>query len=55
MLVGSVLWAMVVGTICATLATGDPHTIAFKQNMDQLNYFLEDMQMPQELRIRVRE
>lgn len=54
-LIGSVLWAMVVGTICATLATGDPHTIAFKQNMDQLNYFLEDMNMPQELRIRVRE
>ena len=53
--IGSVLWAMVVGTICATLATGDPHTIAFKQNMDSLNYFLDDMNMPQELRIRARE
>jgi hypothetical protein len=52
---GSVLWAMVVGTICATLATGDPHTILFKQNMDALNYFLEDMNMPQELRMRARE
>jgi len=52
---GSVLWAMVVGTICAVLSTGDPHLIAFKQNMDSLNYFLEDMNMPQELRIRARE
>lgn len=54
-ILGSVTWAMVVGTICATLATGDPHTNAFKQNMDSLNYFLEDMQMPPELRIRARE
>ena len=52
---GSVLWAMVVGTICATLSTGDPHNIAFKQNMDNLNYFLEDMMMPFELRIQARE
>jgi len=52
---GSVTWAMVVGTICATMATGDPHTNAFKQSMDSLNYFLEDMQMPGALRIRARE
>jgi hypothetical protein len=54
-LLGSVTWAMVVGTICATMATGDPHTNAFKQNMDSLNYFLEDMNMPQELCVRARE
>ena len=52
---GSVLWAMVVGTICATLSTGDPHTNAFKTNMDNLNYFLDDMQIPYHLRIRARE
>ena len=46
---------MVVGTICATMATGDPHTNAFKQSMDSLNYFLEDMNMPNALRIRARE
>ena len=54
-ILGSVTWAMVVGTICATMATGDPHTNAFKQNMDSLNYFLNDMNMPNELRIRARE
>ena len=54
-ILGSVTWAMVVGTICATLSTGDPHAIAFKQNMDSLNYFLEDMQMPSELRVQARE
>ena len=37
------------------MSTGDPHTTAFKQNMDSLNYFLEDMNMPQELRLRARE
>jgi len=54
-ILGSVTWAMVVGTICATLSTGDPHNIAFKQNMDNLNYFLDDMNMPSELRIQARE
>ena len=33
--IGSVTWAMVVGTICATMATGDPHANAFKQRMDR--------------------
>ena len=54
-ILGSVTWAMVVGTICATLSTGDPHNILFKQNMDSLNYFLDDMMMPNELRIQARE
>ena len=54
-IIGSVTWAMVVGTICATMATGDPYTNAFRASMDSLNYFLEDMQMPQGLRIRARE
>ncbi len=54
-LLGSVLWAMVVGTICGITATGDPHTIAFQQNMDALNYFLSDMNMPVDLCIRARE
>lgn len=52
---GSVLWAMVVGTICGISATGNPFNVAFKHNMDQLNYFLQDMNMPIDLRHRARE
>ena len=54
-ILGSVVWAMVVGTICGMVSTADPCTIEFKQNMDSLNYFLLDMNMPQGLRIRARE
>ena len=52
---GSVMWAIVVGTICGLMATADPHDIAFRQNMDQLNYFMRDMQITQSVRIRARE
>ena len=54
-LFGSVAWAGVVGTICAVLTNEDPATIEFKQNMDALNYFLHDMNMPSELCVRARE
>ena len=52
---GSVTWAGVVGTICAVLTTGDPATTEFKQNMDALNYFLADMRIIPEVRVRCRE
>ena len=52
---GSVMWALVVGTICGISATGNPFSMAFKHNMDALNYFLEDMAMPTQLRHRARE
>ena len=32
---GSVLWALVVGTICGISATGNPFNTEFKHNMDQ--------------------
>ena len=54
-LIGSVLWAMVVGTICGVMTTGDPHTIRFKQDMDALNFFLDDMRMPKKICLRARE
>ena len=53
-LIGSVIWAMVVGTICAMMATGDPHTTAYKHSMDALNDFLRDTQMPQEIGVAAR-
>jgi len=54
-LLGSVLWAIVVGTICGLIATGDPHDINYRQTMDSLNYFLTDLNIPHETRIKTRE
>ena len=53
-LVGSVTWAMVVGTICGMMATADPHKIAFRQQMDSLNYFMKEIGMPEEIRMQCR-
>ena len=53
-LIGSIIWAMVVGTICAMMTTGDPHTIAFRQQMDALNDFIADMKIPYELGVLAR-
>jgi len=48
-LVGSVVWAMVVGTICAMFTMGDPHATEYHQTMDELNDFLEDVHVPAEI------
>jgi hypothetical protein len=53
-LIGSVIWAMVVGTICAMATTGDPHTIEYRQHMDSLNSFLSETHVPEELGIQAR-
>jgi len=55
LLAGSTIWALIVGTICGIVATGDPHTTEFKQKMDELNYFMGDMHISQTMRVRARE
>ena len=55
LLAGSTVWALIVGTICGIVATGDPHATEFKQKMDELNYFMTDMNIDQTLRVRARE
>lgn len=55
LLAGSTIWALIVGTICGIVATGDPHTTEFKQKMDELNYFMLDMNITQTMRVRARE
>ena len=47
--------ATFIGTICGTIANGDPKSVEFKQKMDELNYFLEDVGAPKEMRIRLRD
>ena len=55
LLAGSTIWALIVGTICGIVATGDPHMTEFKQKMDELNYFMFDMNISQTMRVRARE
>ena len=53
-LLGSVTWAMVVGTVCAMLTAGDPHTIEYNYRMDQLNSFLAETGVPQQISVQAR-
>jgi len=55
LLCGSTFWALIVGSICGIVATGDPHATEFKQKMDELNYFMTDMLIEPTLRVRARE
>lgn len=54
MAIGSSIWAYVIGGICQTLSSMDPHTISFKQNMDDLNAMMSFYGFPQEMRRRLR-
>ena len=54
MFIGSVIWAMVVGTVCAIMATGDPHLHEYHQHMDRLNAFLAEAAVPQEIGVQAR-
>jgi hypothetical protein len=54
MAIGSSIWAYVIGGICGVLSAMDPHTIRFKQNMDDLNAMMKFNGLPQEMRRRLR-
>lgn len=55
MLFGSMVWAWVIGSLCGILATLNPHTTHFRNQMDELNYFMRMNDMPQGIRERLRE
>jgi potassium voltage-gated channel Eag-related subfamily H protein 7 len=52
MLFAGSLYAYVVGGICAAIAAEDPAVQQFEENNDMLMTFLEDHQIPHDLRIR---
>ena len=54
MLVGSSLWAYIIGSACGIIATLDPQGVEFRQTMDELNYFAKDKDLPQHLTIKLR-
>ena len=55
MLVGSSIWAWVIGSLCGILATLDPHATAFRNLMDELNFFMRMHSFDADHRVRLRE
>eukprot|EP00929_Paragymnodinium_shiwhaense_P078024 TRINITY_DN40346_c0_g3_i1.p1 TRINITY_DN40346_c0_g3~~TRINITY_DN40346_c0_g3_i1.p1 ORF type:complete len:775 (+),score=101.63 TRINITY_DN40346_c0_g3_i1:312-2327(+) len=39
-------WAYLIGAICATVATMNPHEVKFRRTMDDLNWIMSDRTMP---------
>ena len=54
LLIGSSVWAYVIGSACGVIATLDPALIEYRQTMDELNYFVRDQSMPAELTVKLR-
>lgn len=54
MLVGSSIWAFVIGSGCGIIATLNPERIEYHQTMDQVNYFARKQQLPTHLTTRLR-
>ena len=55
MLVGSVLWGQVVGTIVSIISTFNPEASEFRRTMDELNRFLRTNHIEYTMRQRLRE
>ena len=55
MLIGSMVWAWVIGSLCGILATLNPHATAFQNMMDALNYFMKTNNFESSHRVRLRD
>uniref|UniRef100_A0A7S2BDX6 Ion transport domain-containing protein n=1 Tax=Florenciella parvula TaxID=236787 RepID=A0A7S2BDX6_9STRA len=54
LLVGSVLWAYIIGNACGIASSLDVDNIRHHQTMDALNYFMHDQLVPKEERVELR-
>ena len=54
MLVGGLMWAYVLSSLCSIFSALNPHDKAYKNQMDELTYFMEAQRLPQSLRRRLR-
>merc|ERR1712216_415801 len=54
LLIGAFFWAFIIGNICALLSSNDPGAIEYQQTMDELNLFVADRNLPNDLRRRLR-
>jgi len=48
------MWAYAIGAICGIISKIDIHEETFKEDLDSLNWFMRDRNMPQDMRIRLR-
>lgn len=55
MLVSGSIYGYLIGEVCDTVSNLDPATAEFHETMDHLNAYLEDMNVPREKRLEVRE
>jgi len=55
LVIGSSVWAYVIGSACGIIATLDPAQIEFRQTMDELNGFCREQFLPTDLSVRLRE
>lgn len=55
MVFGSFVWAWVIGSLCGILATLNPQGAAFRNTMDELNYFMKKNGFLTDYRVRLRE
>ena len=54
LLIGSSVWAYAIGSVCGIITTLDPASIEYRQTMDELNFFMRDQSLPNELRVDLR-
>ena len=47
MLIGGILWAYIIGSVCGVITNLNPHEIDFRQTYDNLNYMLHDQNITQ--------
>jgi hypothetical protein len=55
MLIGASAYAYVIGNVCGVVALMDQATSKYNQQMDELNLYMSENHMPNDLRIRLRE
>jgi hypothetical protein len=55
MLAGGSVYAYVIGDICGVVANRDPATSEYEQSVDLLNQYMEEHQLPQDLRVKLRQ
>ena len=54
LLLGSSVWAYIIGSACGIVATLDPARIEYRQTMDEINYFCKDQNIPPDLTVKLR-
>eukprot|EP00753_Platysulcus_tardus_P004747 PLAT12659.1.p1 GENE.PLAT12659.1~~PLAT12659.1.p1 ORF type:complete len:850 (-),score=394.01 PLAT12659.1:54-2603(-) len=55
MLIGAGQWAYIVGNVCGIMASLDAQTLVFRQTLDELNYYMKEQKISEDLQRRLRE